>query len=38
MVLGYQIGGQTSTGVLPADPHKRWRCMYVDEIDHAAAD
>jgi hypothetical protein len=37
MVLGYQTGGQTSTGVLPADPHKRWRCMYVDEIDDVAA-
>lgn len=33
MVLGYQTGGQTSTGVLPADPHRRWRCMYVDEVD-----
>ena len=33
MVLGYQTGGQTSTGVLPADPCKRWRCMYIDEIE-----
>lgn len=37
MVLGYQSGGQTSTGVLPADPKRRWRCMYVDEIDDVAA-
>jgi hypothetical protein len=37
MVLGYQTGGQTSTGVLPTDLRKRWRCMYVDEIDHVAA-
>ena len=34
MVLGYQSGGQTSTGILPEDPRKRWRCMYVDEINH----
>jgi len=34
IVLGYQTGGQTSTGGLPADPRKRWRCMFVDEIDH----
>ena len=33
MVLGYQTGGQTSTGVLPADPRKRWRCLYLDQID-----
>jgi hypothetical protein len=33
MVLGYQTGGQTSTGTLAADPRKRWRCMYLDEID-----
>jgi len=33
MVLGYQTGGQTTTGALPADPRKRWRCMYLDEID-----
>jgi hypothetical protein len=37
MVLGYQTGGQTSTGTLPADPSKRWRCMYVDEIDRVIA-
>jgi hypothetical protein len=34
MLLGYQIGGQTSTGTLDPDPRKRWRCMYIDEIDH----
>ncbi|MGH9069344.1 MAG: hypothetical protein ACRD0J_17910 [Acidimicrobiales bacterium] len=33
LVLSYQTGGQTTTGTLDADPHKRWRCMYVDEID-----
>lgn len=33
MVLGYQTGGQTSTGALDADPRRRWRCMFVDEID-----
>lgn len=37
MVLGYQNGGQTSTGTLDPDPRKRWRCMFVDEIDHVVA-
>jgi len=34
LLLGYQTGGQTSTGALPADPRQRWRCFFVDEIDH----
>jgi hypothetical protein len=34
MLLGYQTGGQTSTGTLPADPQRRWRCFFVDEVDH----
>ncbi len=34
LLLGYQTGGQTHTGTLPADPRQRWRCLYVDEIDH----
>jgi len=38
MLLGYQVGGQTSTGTLDPDPRKRWRCMYIDEIDHVHAD
>jgi hypothetical protein len=33
MLLGYQTGGHTTTGVLPADPRKRWRCLYIDEIE-----
>jgi hypothetical protein len=33
LLLGYQIGGQTSSGTLPADPRKRWRCMFIDQID-----
>ena len=37
MLLAYQTGGQTSTGTLPADPRRRWRCMFVDEVDHAVA-
>ena len=37
MVLGYQTGGQTSTGQLPTDPRKRWRCLYVDEVDQVVA-
>jgi hypothetical protein len=32
MLLGYQTGGETSTGLLPADPRQRWRCFYVDEV------
>jgi len=38
MVLGYQVGGQTSTGHLDPDPAKRWRCMYIDEIERVATD
>jgi len=38
LLLGYQTGGQTSTGALPADPRQRWRCMYVDEIDQVTAE
>lgn len=33
MVLGYQTGGETTTGSLSADPRNRWRCMYVDEVE-----
>ena len=33
MVLGYQTGGETSTGSLDPDPRKRWRVLYLDEID-----
>jgi hypothetical protein len=33
MLLGYQTGGQTSTGALSADPRRRWRCFFVDEVD-----
>ena len=37
MVLGYQTGGETSTGTLDVDPRKRWRCMYLDEVAEVAA-
>lgn len=37
MLLAYQTGGQTTTGTLPADPRKRWRCLFVDEVDSVAA-
>jgi hypothetical protein len=33
MLLAYQTGAQTSTGALPADPHKRWRRLRLDQID-----
>jgi hypothetical protein len=36
MVLGYQTGGQTSTESLHPDPTRRWRCLYIDEIDNMA--
>ena len=29
--------GETSTGLLPADPCQRWRCFYVDEVGSVAA-
>jgi hypothetical protein len=34
MVLAYQTGGHTTTGFLNPDPTRRWRCLYVDEIDN----
>jgi predicted DNA-binding transcriptional regulator YafY len=34
MLLGYQTGGHTTTGTLPADPRQRWRNFFVDDIDH----
>jgi len=36
MVLAYQTGGETTSGTLPNDPRKRWRCLFVDEIDQVA--
>jgi hypothetical protein len=33
MLLGYQSGGWTSTGRLDPDPRKRWRCLFVDEVE-----
>jgi hypothetical protein len=38
MLLAYQSGGQTTSGTLPADPRKRWRCLFVDEVDHVTVD
>lgn len=32
-VLAYQAGGQTSTGALPGDPARRWRSMFVEELE-----
>lgn len=37
MLLAYQTGGQTSTGALPSDPRRRWRCLFVDEVEHVTA-
>ncbi|MGC8627249.1 MAG: hypothetical protein ACP5VR_06755, partial [Acidimicrobiales bacterium] len=38
MVLGYQTGGDTANGALPADPRQRWRAFFVDEADDVVAD
>ena len=38
MVLAYQSGGGTTTGALDPDPRKRWRCMYVDEVNDVVLD
>lgn len=37
MLLAYQTGGETTSGTLPADPRKRWRCLFIDEVDSVAA-
>jgi len=37
MLLAYQTGGETTAGTLPTDPTKRWRCLFVDEVDSVAA-
>ena len=36
MLLGYQSGGETTTGALPNDRRKRWRCFLVDEVEAVA--
>jgi hypothetical protein len=38
MLLGYQAGGWTSSGALDTDPHKRWRCLFVDEVAKVLAE
>jgi hypothetical protein len=35
LVLCYQKEGTTSTGALPEDASRRWRCLFVDEIEVA---
>lgn len=37
LVLGYQTGGETSTGTLDPDPRKRWRLMHIDQIEAVTA-
>ena len=34
MVLGYQTGGHSHTGTLPAVPKDRWRNFFIGDIDH----
>jgi hypothetical protein len=36
IVLGYQTGGDTTSGTLDPDPTRRWRCLYIDEITELA--
>jgi hypothetical protein len=33
MLLGYQTGGHTHTGTLPAAPSNRWRNFFIDDIE-----
>lgn len=33
-VLAYQTGGASSSG-LPADPHQRWRSMFIEDLHDA---
>ncbi len=37
MLLAYQTTSHTTTATPPSDASKRWRCMYIDEIEHIAA-
>ncbi len=34
-VLAYQIDGTTSDGPLPTDPARRWRSMFISDIEDA---
>lgn len=36
LLLAYQSAGQTTTAAHLADPRRRWRNFFVDEIDDAA--
>jgi hypothetical protein len=36
MLLAYQTTSYTTTATPPDDPSKRWRCMYIDEIEYIA--
>ena len=38
MLLGYQTGGHTTTGTLPAAANNRWRNFYIDDIDAVTAE
>lgn len=35
-VLAYQIDGTTTDGPLPTDPARRWRAMFITDIEDAA--
>jgi hypothetical protein len=38
LLLGYQAGGWTSSGALDPDPRRRWRCLFVDEVERVVAE
>jgi hypothetical protein len=38
MLLGYQTGGHTHTGTLPAAPNNRWRNFFIDDIEVVTAE
>ena len=38
MLLGFQTGGWTSAGTLDADPRKRWRCLFIDEVEKVVSE
>ncbi len=38
LVLAYQSAAHTSVGCAEPDPRRRWRCLFVDEIEWAMPD
>jgi len=38
ILLGYQTGGHSTAGTLPAAPNNRWRNFFIDDIDAVTAE